>query len=61
MLNRLWLVVCVAWALFCISVGLADGGEEALKTSMWVGLAPFVIGLALVPVARFVMTGRWAR
>lgn len=55
MLRRLWLVLSVAWAVLIIGLRLAD--PSASPAAWLVAVAPFIAGVVLWPLARWVRTG----
>lgn len=59
MLRRLWLVLSIAWAVVIGGLCLTD---RSVSSSAWaVAIGPFVLGVLLWPVARWVLTARWGR
>lgn len=56
LLTRLWFVVCVTWAILASRCCYAD-----IKVDSAGGffiLFPFIVGIALKYIARYVVTGR---
>ena len=56
-LIRLWLVVSLLWAALAMwaSAGVGSGG---LDYYLFVAL-PFIAGIAIALLGRFVLTGKW--
>ena len=58
MLTRLWFVVSLAWAAFCLAVIALGHDTEPIGWGVWLVICgPFLIGLLLKRIGRYVARG----
>lgn len=60
MVKRLWLVICVLWTLLFGSISLLSTGPLTFGFYFLL-FAPWVLGIALFYIWRFIRLGRFTR
>lgn len=59
MLKRLWLVISVAWAVFCLIALCTRVPFRISNLELGLTIFPFIAGFVLWALGRYVLTGRW--